>query len=129
MINPYIIDDMKSALDLAIAIGNGTNKDGTEEQHGSFALAYQFGRYKGTVEYNLRHGVEHLVAERDNLDKLQQVVRLLGLDDPAVIDRILALNHCKQGMLQETITEALDYHDVLNAPEPEIEYTEDEDNE
>jgi hypothetical protein len=70
--------------------------------------------------------MQQIGDELAGLEKLRQVVSLLGLDDEAVLDRILALNSRDQSALSEDIIEKLDYHEVLNAPEPEVEEAEED---
>jgi hypothetical protein len=93
---------------------NKTMEDGTTN------YPYAFGRLSYSAK-DAANGIEILQRQLPNLDKIYEVLGVLGLDGD-VIDRILALKRREQDALSEAMSEMLDEHEVLHAPKPEVVY-------
>lgn len=108
----WTIKSLKDQAQVALAMADNTKHEGESN------YPYAFGRLSFTTKEMARLG-DSLNQQLPDLEKVYEVLGILGIDGD-VIDRILALKTREQGSLSEDIAEKLDYHEVLNAPVPEV---------
>lgn len=81
---------------------------------------YAMGRLIGSTNL-LKHRIDTLASTTETLEKLRQVIDIFGLDDPKVLDRIIALKSTDLYSLQDSIADTLDEYDLREDPKPDDE--------